>query len=136
MYVTMANFYLIKFFVFFILIFSSGVKSKNNEKKKIICADEIGPVIEFQMPDFDNGQVSSEFFFKLYYGDDRNLYYSESGAMFKKLSPVDNSYFYYKVDTTLKNKEVINLIFEFFPPSTLMLKKDEYMFKTLACWNN
>ena len=56
--------------------------------------------------------------------------------MFKKLSPVDNSYFYYKVDTTLKNKEVINLIFEFFPPSTLMLKKDEYMFKTLACWNN
>ena len=35
-----------------------------------------------------------------------------------------------------KNKEVINLIFEFFPPSTLMLKKDEYTFKTLACWNN
>ena len=131
----MVNFNLIGFFVFFILIFGSEVKSKNNEKKKIICADEVGPVIEFQMPDFDNGQVSSKFFFKLYYSDDRNLYYNESGAMFKKSSPIDNSYFYYKVDTTLKDKEVINLIFEYFPPSTLMLKKDEYMFKTLACWN-
>ena len=31
-------------------------------KKNFICADEIGPVIEFQIPDFDNGQVSREFF--------------------------------------------------------------------------
>ena len=132
----MANFNLIKFIVFFIFMFSSDVKSKNYEKKKFICADTIGPVIEFQIPYFDKGKVSSEFFFKLYYSDDRNLYYNESGAMSKKSSPIDNSYFYYKVQTTIKNGESINLIFEFFPPSTLMLKKDESMFKTLACWNN
>ena len=56
--------------------------------------------------------------------------------MFKQSSPIDNSYFYYKVDTTLKNEESIDFIFEFFPPSTLMLKKGKYMYKTLACWNN
>ena len=132
----MANFNLIKFIVFFIFMFSSDVKSKNYEKKKFICADTIGPVIEFQVPNFDNDQVSRNFFFKLFYSDDRNLYYSESGAMFKKSSPIDNSYFYYKVDTTVQNEDEINLIFEFFPPSTLMLKKDDDMFKTLACWNN
>ena len=127
---------LVKIYFLFIFVFCLEAYSKTHEKKNFICADEIGPVIEFQIPDFDNGKVSSEFFFKLYYDDDRNLYYNESGAMFKKSSPIDNSYFYYKVQTTIKNEELINLIFEFFPPSTLMLKKDEYMFKTLACWDN
>ena len=127
---------LVKIYFLFIFVFCLEAYSKTHEKKNFICADEIGPVIEFQIPDFDNDKVSSEFFFKLYYDDDRNLYYNESGAMFKKSSPIDNSYFYYKVQTTIKNEELINLIFEFFPPSTLMLKKDEYMFKTLACWDN
>ena len=127
---------LIKIYFFFILVFCLEANSKNYEKKSFICADELGPVIEFQVPNFDNDQVKQELFFKLFYNDDRKSSYNESGTMFKQSSPIDNSYFYYKVDTTLKNEESINFIFEFFPPSTLMLKKDDDMFKTLACWNN
>ncbi len=127
---------LIKLYFFFILVFCLKANSKNYDKKNFICADEIGPVIEFQVPNFDNDQVKQELFFKLFYNDDRKSSYNESGTMFKQSSPIDNSYFYYKVDTTLKNEESINFIFEFFPPSTLMLKKDDDMFKTLACWNN
>ena len=126
----------IKLYFFFILVFCLKANSKNYDKKNFICADEIGPVIEFQVPNFDNDQVKQELFFKLFYNDDRKSSYNESGTMFKQSSPIDNSYFYYKVDTTLKNEESINFIFEFFPPSTLMLKKDDDMFKTLACWNN
>ena len=127
---------LIKLYFFFILVFCLKANSKNYDKKNFICADEIGPVIEFQVPNFDNDQVKQDLFFKLFYNDDRKSSYNESGTMFKQSSPIDNSYFYYKVDTTLKNEESINFIFEFFPPSTLMLKKDDDMFKTLACWNN
>ena len=127
---------LIKLYFFFILVFCLKANSKNYDKKNFICADEIGPVIEFQVPNFDNDQVKQELFFKLFYNDDRKSSYNESGTMFKQSSPIDNSYFYYKVDTTLKNEESINFIFEFFPPSTLMLKKGKYMYKTLACWNN
>ena len=127
---------LIKTLFFFILVFCLKANSKNYDKKNFICADEIGPVIEFQVPNFDNDQVKQELFFKLFYNNDRKSSYNESGTMFKQSSPIDNSYFYYKVDTTLKNEESINFIFEFFPPSTLMLKKDDDMFKTLACWNN
>ena len=127
---------LIKIYFFFILVFCREANSKNYEKKNFICADEIGPVIEFQVPNFDNDQVKQELFFKLFYNDDRKSSYNESGTMFKQSSPIDNSYFYYKVDTTLKNEESIDFIFEFFPPSTLMLKKGKYMYKTLACWNN
>ena len=127
---------LIKFFFFFILVFCLEANSKNYDRKNFICADEIGPVIEFQVPNFDNDQVKQELFFKLFYNGDRKSSYNESGTMLKQSSPIDNSYFYYKVDTTLKNEGSINFIFEFFPPSTLMLKKGKYMYKTLACWNN
>ena len=127
---------LIKIYFFFILVFCREANSKNYEKKNFICADEIGPVIEFQVPNFDNDQVKQELFFKLFYSGDRKSFYDENGTILKKSSPIDNSYFYYKVDTTLKSEESINFIFEFFPPSTLMLKKGKYMYKTLACWNN
>lgn len=133
--IIMTNYNLIKFFIFSIFLFSFEASSKNYEKKKFTCADEIGPLIEFQVPDFENGKEKKKLSFKLFYDDDRKSYYSESGSMFKKSSPIDNSYSYYKVDTILKNKESVNLIFEFFPPSTLMLKKDENMFETLACWD-
>ena len=126
----------IKIYFFFILIFSLEANSKTYEKKKFICADEIGPVIEFQVPNFDNGQVKKELSFKLFYSADRKSFYDESGTMLKQSSPIDNSYFYYKVDTVIKNEESINLIFEFIPPSTLMLKRGKYMFETLACWND
>ena len=126
----------IKIYFFFILIFSLEANSKTYEKKNFICADEIGPVIEFQVPNFDNGQVKKELLFKLFYSVDRKSFYDESGTMLKQSSPIDNSYFYYKVDTIIKNEESINFIFEFFPPSTLMLKKGKHMFETLACWND
>ena len=127
---------LIKIYFFFILVFCIEANSKTYEKKNFICADEVGPVIEFHLPNFDNGQVEKELFFKLFYSGDRKLFYDESGTMLKQTSPIDNSYFYYKVDTILKSDESTNFIFEFFPPSTLMLKKGKYMFKTLACWND
>ena len=127
---------LIKKIFFLILVFCLEANSKNYEMQNFVCADEIGPVIEFQVPNFDNDQVKQELFFKHFYSGDRKSFYDESGTMLKQSSPIDNSYFYYKVDTTLKSEESINFIFEFFPPSTLMLKKGKYMYKTLACWNN
>ena len=127
---------LIKFSLFIILVYSFEVNSKNYEKKRFVCADEIGPVIEFNVPDFNNGQVKKELPFKLFHGDDRKLYFNKIGLMFKQSSPIDNSYSYYKVETILKNHDSFDLFFEFFPPSTLMLKKDKNMFKSLACWNN
>ena len=132
----MINYNLIKKKIFLILLFSLEAHSKNYEKKKFICADEVGPIIEFQVPSFDEGQSKRELVFKLFYGDDRISYHNDDGFMFKQSSPIDSSYSYYKLDTNLKNEESTNLTFEFFPPSTLMLKKDNYMFKTLACWNN
>ena len=116
---------------------SSRLIQRIYEKKNFICADEIGPVIEFQVPDFDNGKVEDKLFFKLFYTDDRKSYYNETSTMLKQSSPIDSTYFYYRVDTILQNEESINLIFEFFPPSTLMLKKKvSICIKLLACWNN
>jgi hypothetical protein len=128
--------YLVRILVLFFVVFSFKVNSKIYEKKKIIFADEIGPVIEFRVPTFEKNQNKKDIFFKFFYNDDRNLFYNESGAIFKKSSPIDNSYTYYKMDTVLQNEESISLVFEFFPPSTMMLKKDQFMFKTLACWKN
>lgn len=127
---------LIKINLFFILIFSLEAHSKTYEKKSFVCADEVGPVIEFQLPEFEKSQEKIELTFKHFHSIDRKSYDYESGSMFRKSSPIDTSYFYYKLDTVLKNKGSVNLVFEFFPPSTLMLKKDKYMFKTLACWKN
>ena len=125
-----------KIFFSFILVFCLEANSKTYEKENFICADEIGPVIEFQVPSFESGQDKRDLFFKFFYSDNRNLFSNENGSMFRKTSPIDSSYFYYKMDTILKNEKLINLVFEFFPPSTMMLKKDQYMFKTLACWKN
>lgn len=132
----MTNYNLIKILLFFILVFSFEADSKTYEKKNFICADEVGPVIEFLVPSFDKDPVKIDLVFKLFYSDDRKLYHNEGGAMFKKSSPIDSSYSYYKVETILANEESLNLVFEFFPPSTLMLKKGKGMFKTLACWNH
>ena len=115
---------LVKIYFLFILLFCLEAYSMTHEKKNFICADEVGPVIEFQIPYFDKGKVSSEFFFKLYYSDDRNLYYNESGAMSKKSSPIDNSYFYYKVQTTIKNEESIMI-----PPNSFALASSLEYFK-------
>ena len=130
------NSYLVKILLLFFVVYSFEVNSNIYEKKKFICADEIGPVIEFSVPVFEKDQDEKDISFKFFYSDDRNLFYNESGAIFKKSSPIDNSYFYYKMDTILKNEESTSLVFEFFPPSTMMLKKDQFMFKTLACWKN
>lgn len=130
------NSYLVKILLLFFVVYSFEVNSNIYEKKNFICADEIGPVIEFSVPVFEKDQDKKDISFKFFYSDDRNLFYNESGAIFKKSSPIDNSYFYYKMDTTLNNEESTSLVFEFFPPSTMMLKKDQLMFKTLACWKN
>jgi hypothetical protein len=130
------NSYLVKILVLFFVVYSFEVNSNIYEKKKFICADEIGPVIEFSVPVFEKDQDEKNISFKFFYSDDRNLFHNENGAIFKKSSPIDSSYFYYKMDTILKNEKSINLVFEFFPPSTMMLKKDQFMFKTLACWKN
>ena len=57
-------------------------------KKKLICADEIGPVIEFHIPKFEKDQNKKDISFKFFYSDDRNLFYNESGAIFKNLVPL------------------------------------------------
>ena len=85
----MTYYNLIKINLFFILIFSLEANSKTYEKKSFICADEVGQVIEFQVPDFEKNQVKNELTFKLFNSSDRRLYNYESGSMYKKSSTMN-----------------------------------------------
>ena len=116
-------------------IFREG-NSKNYDLKTFLCADEIGPRIEISVPKFNKDLIIEKFFFKLYSLKNRKLFESEKGLIEKKSSPIDSSYFFYTSNFLLTDDETKNLYFEFFPPSTMMLKTANSQFKSLACWEN
>ena len=122
-----------KFFFFIIILFIFlQVKAKNYDGKSYICADEIGPLLEFSIPNFDNNLVK-KITLKIYNEENRNLQYYTKGIIKKKLSPNDKSYFFYIVDFIFNNEKSNQGYFEFFPPSNLMFKVEGSQFLNLVC---
>ena len=100
-----------------------------------MCADEIGPRIEFVIPEFDKKSKTKEFSYKIFDEMDRGSFEKNSNYITKKQSPIDYSYDYYTAKIPNQNKNQ-SITFEFFPPSTMMFKTNQNPFKTLACWKN
>ena len=100
-----------------------------------MCADEIGPKIEFLIPNFEKDSKKKKFSYKIFDEINRESFEKDSDYIIKKQSPIDYSYDYYTAKIFNQNKNQ-SITFEFFPPSTMMFKTDENPFKTLACWEN
>ena len=99
-----------------------------------MCADEIGPILEFSIPKL-NDSMNSKISFKIYKSENRNSFDTLKGVIFKKSSPIDTSYSFYAIHSILKvdGSNFINI--EFYPPSHLLLKKSGSQFQDLVCWN-
>ena len=125
-----------KFFFFIIILFIFlQVKAKNYDGKSYICADEVGPLLEFSIPNFDNNLIKKKIALKVYNKENRNLQYYSKGIIKKKLSPSDKSYFFYTVDVILNKDKSNQGYFEFFPPSNLMFSLKGSKYLSLVCWN-
>lgn len=126
--------------IYVTVLFITGIyregNSKNYDLKTFLCADEMGPRIEISIPEFNQDLISEKFFFKLYSLKNRELFENKNGLIEKKSSPIDSSYFFYSAKLLMTDDEIEKLYFEFFPPSTMMLKTGESQFKSLACWEN
>ena len=109
--------------------------TKNLSNKNFMCADEIGPRIEFLIPNFEKKSKTKEFSYKIFDEINRESFEKNSNYITKKQSPIDYSYDYYTAKLFNQNKNQ-SITFEFFPPSTMMFKTGENPFVTLACWEN
>ena len=110
------------------------VTAKSYDDQNFICADEIGPVLEFFVPNFTENSFKKDIIFKLFEKENRNKYIKKKGIIEKKSSPIDNTYFHYDVNyisNEIKNK---SLKFEFFPPTTAMFQIEGSQFLNLVCW--
>ncbi len=129
------KFYTIYFLcLFFLISINKTALAKNLSNKNFICADEIGPKIEFLIPNFEK-ESKKKFSYKIFDEINRESFEKDSDYIIKKQSPIDYSYDYYTAKILNQNKNQ-SITFEFFPPSTMMFKTDENPFKTLACWEN
>ena len=127
-----------KFILLTILFFSSyliDVKSKNYDSMRFTCADEIGPLLEFKIPDLQVGK-SKNLKIKTFDKIKRESSTVIEGVIKKVSSPIDNSYFFYKANTVLKDKGFFEISFEFYPPSHLLIKYLNSQYSDLVCWNN
>ena len=122
------------FYSFLFFSFFTTVKSKDYDLKSYMCADEIGPILEFSIPKL-NDSMNSKISFKIYKSENRNSFDTLKGVIFKKSSPIDTSYSYYALDSILKVDGSNFINFEFYPPSHLLLKKSGSQFIDLVCWN-
>ena len=127
----------ITFFLMIMFFFNINktALTKNLSNKNFMCADKIGPRVEFLIPDFDKESKTKEFSYKIFDEQNRESSKEYSSYITKKNSPIDYSYDYYTAKLLNKNKNQ-SIIFEFFPPSTMMIKNGEKPFETLACWEN
>ena len=125
------------YFLCLIFLFSinKAALAKNLSNKNFLCADEIGPKIEFLIPNFEKGSKKKKFSYKIFDEINRESFEKDSDYIIKKQSPIDYSYDYYTAKILNQNKNQ-SITFEFFPPSTMMFKTGENPFKTLACWEN
>ena len=125
------------YFLCLIFLFSINktALAKNLSNKNFLCADEIGPKIEFLIPNFEKDSKKKKFSYKIFDEINRESFEKNSNYIIKKQSPIDYSYDYYTAKILNQNKNQ-SITFEFFPPSTMMFKTGENPFKTLACWEN
>ena len=109
----------------FLLCFSFFTKlnSKDYDTNSFICADEIGPSIEFKIPNF-NKINEKKISFKIFKNDDRTQKTIEHGKIKKLSHPIDYTYNYYVI-SHIKNDVEINKYIEFYPPSHLLIRKQE-----------
>lgn len=120
-----------KILISLFLIFNfSNVTAKNYDGKLFVCADEIGPRFELEIPKFINESTIEKISFKIYESTNRKKFYLSDGTIKKKSSPIDRTYFYYSVNFHDKKQEY----FELYPPSHLMLKNEGMNFSSLVCW--
>lgn len=108
---------------------TNSLYAKNYDNKNIICADEVGPLFEFLIPNFEKDPIEKKFDLKIYDKNERSKYKLEEAVVIKKNSPIDRSYFFYYIKFNF-SKNVYGNFFEFFPPSHLIMKNKN----TLVCW--
>ena len=110
--------------------------SKDFKKKSIICADEIGPLLKFNIPKFENKIMKMSFSFKIYEKNNRSSFSQKKGIIIKKTSPIDDSYYFYRVDSIERKQKMDKIIFEYFPPTHLLIQINNLPFQDLICWND
>ena len=128
----------IKFILLTLLISFSylmNVKSKDYDSMHFTCADEIGPLLEFKIPDL-KASKSGNFNIKTFDKIKRTSSTVREGVIKKVTSPIDDSYFFYHANTISKEKEIFEISFEFYPPSHLLIKYSNSQYSDLVCWNN
>ena len=127
-----------KFMLLTIFIFLSyylNAKSKNYDSMHFTCADEIGPLLEFKIPDL-NASKSKNFNIKTFDKIKRESPTVRESVIKKVSSPIDNTYFFYQANTIAKEKGFFKISFEFYPPSHLLIKYLNSQYSDLVCWNN
>ena len=128
----------IKFILLTLLISFSylmNVKSKDYDSLHFTCADEIGPLLEFKIPDLKSSK-SGNFNIKTFDKIKRKSSTVREGVIKKVTSPIDDSYFFYHANTISKEKGIFEISFEFYPPSHLLIKYSNSQYSDLVCWNN
>ncbi len=128
----------IKFILLTLLISFSylmNVKSKDYDSMHFTCADEIGPLLEFKIPDL-KASKSGNFNIKTFDKIKRKSSTVREGVIKKVTSPIDDSYFFYHANTISKEKGIFEISFEFYPPSHLLIKYSNSQYSDLVCWNN
>ena len=127
------KFILLTLFIF--LSYLLNVKSKDYDSLYLTCADEIGPLLEFKIPDLKTSQTRN-FNIKTFDKIKRESSTVREGIIKKVTSPIDNSYFFYHAYTISKEKDIFEISFEFYPPSHLLIKYLNSQYSDLVCWNN
>ena len=127
------KFILLSFLIFFSCLLN--VKSKDYDSMHFTCADEIGPLLEFKIPDLKVSK-SKNFNIVTFDKNERESTTLREGVIKKVSSPIDNSYFFYHANTISKEKGIFEISFEFYPPSHLLIKYSNSQYSDLVCWNN
>ena len=109
------------------------LNSKDYDSLHFTCADEIGPLLEFKIPDLKVSK-SKNFNIKTFDKIKRESSTVREGVIKKVSSPIDNTYFFYQANTILKEKGSFNISFEFYPPSHLLIKYSNSQYSDLICW--
>ena len=128
----------VKFILLTLLISFSylmNVKSKDYDSMHFTCADEVGPLLEFKIPDL-KASKSGNFNIKTFDKIKRKSSTVREGVIKKVTSPIDDSYFFYHANTISKEKGIFEISFEFYPPSHLLIKYSNSQYSDLVCWNN
>ena len=111
-----------------------SLKAKDYDNRFFVCADEIGPVLEFLIPDFTINSMKKTFFLKTYEINNRKSVFKKDAVIQKKKSLIDDSYFFYVVKYNSQNIDLESVCFEFYPPSHLIIQNQLASFNDLVCW--